>query len=75
MKRPLESQFLRFLETELSLPVDAIALALENHREDLSLLPITLWKYQLVTIGQVSSMFDWLATVQSPSVDTQLQTR
>ena len=75
MKRPLESRFLRFLETELSLSADAIALALRTHSEDLSLLPITLWKHQLVTIDQVSSMFDWLAAVQSHSVDTQLQTR
>lgn len=61
MQRPLESRFLRYLETDLSLSGDAIALALDQHREDLSLLPITLWKYKLVTIEQVSSMFDWIA--------------
>ena len=46
----------------------AIALALGQHRADLSLLPITLWKHQLVTIDQVGSMFDWLANRQDPLV-------
>lgn len=66
MKRPLESRFLSFLETELGLSADAIAIALNQHREDLSLLPITLWKHQLVSIHQVGLMLDWLANVQNP---------
>ncbi|MEL6555134.1 MAG: DUF2949 domain-containing protein [Cyanobacteria bacterium J06621_11] len=68
MKRSLESRFLRFLEIELGLSAEAITLALGQHREDLSLLPITLWKHQLVTIDQVGSMFDWLANRQGPLV-------
>ncbi|MEM9947112.1 MAG: DUF2949 domain-containing protein [Cyanobacteria bacterium P01_D01_bin.36] len=68
MKRPLESRFLHFLEIELGLSTEAIALALGQHRADLSLLPITLWKHQLVTIDQVGSMFDWLANRQDPLV-------
>lgn len=79
MKRPLESRFLCFLEKELSLPADAIALAIGHHHkdlssEDLSLLPITLWKHQLVTIDQVGSMLDWLINVQSPLAEPQVQT-
>lgn len=68
MKRSLESRFLRFLEIELGLSAEAIALALGQHRADLSLLPITLWKHQLVTIDQVGFMFDWLANGQDPLV-------
>jgi hypothetical protein len=64
MKRSLESQFFRFLETELMLSSDAIALAIENHREDLRLLPITLWKYQLITINQLGALFDWFDNAQ-----------
>ncbi|NJM98972.1 MAG: DUF2949 domain-containing protein [Phormidesmis sp. RL_2_1] len=56
-----EFQFFQFLENELLLSHDAILLALKNHHEDISLLPITLWKYELVTIDNVSAMFDWLA--------------
>lgn len=67
MQRPLDSQFLCFLEKELSLSADAIALAVNQHREDLSLLPITLWKHQLVTIDQVGAMFDWFTNVKSPT--------
>ncbi len=43
---------------------DAIALAIENHREDLRLLPITLWKYQLITINQLGALFDWFDNAQ-----------
>lgn len=67
MQRPLESRFLRYLETDLSLSGDAISLAIKNHREDLSLLPITLWKYRLVTIDQLSALFDWFVNEQEYS--------
>lgn len=60
MTHTLESQFLQFLESELLLSRDALSLALQHHQEDISLLPITLWKYELVTIDHVKAMFDWL---------------
>lgn len=72
MKRSLESQFLRFLEAELLLSSDAIALAIENHREDLRLLPITLWKYQLITLDQLSALFDWFENEQENLSTDQL---
>ena len=85
MQRPIESRFLCFLEKELSLPTAAIALAIDHHHEDLSSedlsrVPITLWKHELVTINQVGSiqvgsMFDWLTNVHSPLVKPQVQPR
>lgn len=72
MQHSLKSRFLRYLETELLLSSDAIALAIKNHREDLSLLPITLWKYQLVTIEQVGAIFDWFASEQERLCGPQL---
>lgn len=68
MRRPLESRFLQFLKTELGLSADAIALALDQHCEDVSLLPITLWRCQLVTIAQVGSMLDWFADEHTPAI-------
>ena len=61
MKPQLEFQFIHFLERDLSVPHDSISLALRHHTDDLSLLPIVLWKYGLVTLDEVSCMFDWLA--------------
>ncbi|MGB7086186.1 MAG: DUF2949 domain-containing protein [Phormidesmis sp.] len=63
MTRTIEAQFFQFLEDELSLSPESISLALKQHYEDVSLLPITLWKCGMVTIDDVSSMFDWLANV------------
>ncbi|MGI8936191.1 MAG: DUF2949 domain-containing protein [Phormidesmis sp.] len=60
MTHTLKSQFLQFLESELLLSRDAIALALHHHQADISLLPITLWKHEPVEIEHVSAMFDWL---------------
>ena len=64
MKPHLEFQFIHFLEEELSVPHASILVALRHRTDDLSLLPIVLWKYGLVTLDEVSRMFDWLAEKQ-----------
>ncbi|MEO0532408.1 MAG: DUF2949 domain-containing protein [Cyanobacteria bacterium P01_A01_bin.123] len=55
-----ESQFIQFLESDLSLSNASVSLALRHYDGDFSLLPIILWKYGLVTLDEVSYMFDWL---------------
>lgn len=60
MQATLETQFINFLQDQLSLPIASISLALKHHAGDYTLLPITLWKYGLVTLDEVDSMFDWL---------------
>lgn len=55
-----ESQFIHFLENELSLSHASISLALKHHNDDFSLLPVVFWKYGLVTLDQLNYMFDWL---------------
>ena len=57
----LEYQLLQFLEEKLSISQTAIEIALHHHNADISLLPITLWKYHLVTLDEVSELLDWLA--------------
>ena len=64
IKLNLESQFIHFLEDELLLPQASISLALRHLCGDYSLMPIILWKYGLVTLDEVSCMFDWLAEKQ-----------
>ncbi|MBE7385717.1 MAG: DUF2949 domain-containing protein [Leptolyngbya sp. SIO1E4] len=64
MKPTLESQFIYFLEEDLSLPHESVSLALKHHSGDWNLLPIILWKYGLATLNQVSCMFDWLEARQ-----------
>ncbi|MEL7505022.1 MAG: DUF2949 domain-containing protein [Cyanobacteria bacterium J06554_6] len=57
-----DSSLLRFLKDELSVPEADIALALRRCGADISLFPIVLWQYGLVTIEQLDQIFDWMAT-------------
>ena len=66
MAQALERKFFQFLEKELMLSHEAISLALQHHPADIRLLPITLWKYELVNIDKVSAMFDCLADLTAP---------
>lgn len=63
MKSTIEPQFLQFLENDLAIAHDSIALALRYVPYDCSLLPIILWKYGLADLDQLNSMFDWLENV------------
>ncbi|MBE9034745.1 DUF2949 domain-containing protein [aff. Roholtiella sp. LEGE 12411] len=56
-------QLVRFLEEELGISGKAISLALRYCEKTPNLLPMTLWQYGLVTLDQLTQIFDWLETV------------
>lgn len=49
-----------FLQVELSIPADAIALGLERTGDTPTLLPMVLWQYGLVTLAELECIFDWV---------------
>jgi hypothetical protein len=51
--------FRQFLQEELAISGDEIAIVLE-HRQPGDPLTMLLWKYGLVSLGQLQQMFDWL---------------
>lgn len=51
---------IKFLTEELAISAEAIALALQHSEQTPSLLPMTLWKYGLITLSQLDEIFDWL---------------
>lgn len=53
-------RLLRFLQEELLISKDAIAIALRNGEKTPNLVPIVLWQYGLVTLEQLDQIFDWL---------------
>ena len=61
-------QLIEFLQTELAIPAESIALALRQTTEVPSTLPIVLWKYGLVSLNQLEQIFDWLESCPSPSL-------
>ncbi|UZQ53415.1 DUF2949 domain-containing protein [Trichothermofontia sichuanensis B231] len=58
----LDTRFLRFLQEELLISAAAIKMALRYCNNDVHLLPVTLWRYGLVSLEQLDLMFEWLAT-------------
>ena len=55
-----QSQLIEFLQQELALPTEAIALGLRRTASSPNLLPIVLWQYGLVTTHQLDQIYDWL---------------
>jgi hypothetical protein len=56
------SRLLRFLQEDLSLPTDSLALALRHREQNPGPLPIILWQYGLITLEQLDRIYDWLET-------------
>jgi hypothetical protein len=63
MATTTQNRLLRFLKEDLLLPSDYIDLALRHCDKSSGSLPIILWNYGLITIEQLSSIYDWLETV------------
>lgn len=59
MNSKLNPQLIEFLEQELAVAPEAIALVLRRHQPLTSQLPIMLWQYGLITLQQLDKIFDW----------------
>jgi len=57
------SRLLRFLQDDLLISTDSLALALRHREHDPGPLPIILWQYGLITLEQLDRIYDWLETV------------
>ncbi|TGG79897.1 MAG: DUF2949 domain-containing protein [Aphanocapsa feldmannii 277cV] len=55
----LDSELIAFLEQGLGLSSDAIDLGLRQSRTELAPLPITLWRYGLVSLRDLEAIYDW----------------
>ncbi|GAA6616666.1 DUF2949 domain-containing protein [Scytonema sp. NUACC26] len=54
------TQFINFLQKELSLTAGDIAIALKKHQLHNEPLAMLLWQYGLVDIEQLERILDWL---------------
>jgi hypothetical protein len=55
-----QNQLIEFLEQDLAIPADAIALGVRQSAMSPNLLPIILWQYGIVTTSQLDQIFAWL---------------
>jgi hypothetical protein len=58
-------RLLQFLQNDLNLSPDAIAMADKLSQRDRGPLSVALWHYGLVTLEQLNIIFDWLERDQS----------
>jgi hypothetical protein len=56
------NQFIRFLQSELAIPKDFIAIARRTGEQDPNRLSLILWQYGLINLQQLDLVFDWLET-------------
>lgn len=61
-------QLIEFLQTDLAIPAESIALALRQTTEVPGMLPIILWKYGLISLYQLEQIFDWLENRSSTAL-------
>ncbi len=62
MSPAVYSRFLQFLQEELSLSLNSIAIAERQLQDNPGPLPMVLWQYGLVTIEQLDRIYEWLET-------------
>lgn len=57
------SRFMHFLQEDLAISADSLAVALRQREQDPGPLPMILWQYGLITLEQLDQIYDWLETV------------
>ena len=56
-------RFLKFLQEEIDLSSDSIAMAQRSVDQNFGLMPMVLWQYGLVSLEQLNRIYEWLETV------------
>jgi hypothetical protein len=54
------AQLIHFLQNDLQIPANCIALALRRCQQQLAPLHMILWQYGLVSLDQLQQIFIWL---------------
>ena len=62
MKSTLQPRLIDYLQTDLAISAEDIALAMRHQSVMENHLPVILWQHGLVTLPQVNSIFEWLET-------------
>lgn len=59
----MSEKLITFLKDEFNLTSEQIRLALKKVQQYPNQLPIALWQYGLINLGQLDQILDWLETV------------
>lgn len=58
----VQQKLVQFLQTELAIPTNAIAIGLRHSAQAPNMLPMVLWQYGLITLEQLDRVFEWMET-------------
>jgi hypothetical protein len=61
----MTEKFTKFLQQDLGVSSAQIELAQRHIQETPYQMPMTLWQYGLISLGQLDKIFDWLETTMS----------
>ncbi|MBE9191860.1 DUF2949 domain-containing protein [Gloeocapsopsis crepidinum LEGE 06123] len=68
VKRCNDTEFINFLQTELAISPTSIGVMLRHRESDSAPLPMILWQYGLVSLDQLTQIFDWLENKAQVSI-------
>ena len=60
MTPQVQAKFMKYLQEELAIPADSLAIAMRHPPENSIQLPMVLWQYGLVNLHQLELILDWL---------------
>ena len=63
MSNTTYEQFLRFLNEDLALSKDSIAIAQRSVEQTQGPLPMLLWQHGLINLKELEQIYDWLEQV------------
>lgn len=62
MTSSIYNNFIQFLENDLAMPKDALAIVQKAVDKNVEPVPMILWQYGLVTLEELDRIYDWLET-------------
>lgn len=63
LKNSIYHKFIQFLQNDLAMSQDALAIVQKTWEKNVEPVPMVLWKYGLVTLDELDRIYDWLETV------------
>ena len=62
MSNSIYQNFVKFLQDDLSMSKDALAIVQKTVEKNVEPVPMILWQYGLVTLEELDRIYDWLET-------------
>ena len=56
----ISTEFSQFLQQDIALSRDDLAVVFNNQRQASDPIPMLLWQYGLISLGELQRIWDWL---------------